>query len=48
MTSDTWVQDLKGESFIFSLTNNDKFFLNNKNNAILLRKSKDFIYFGNG
>ncbi len=42
----TGAADPSRESFMFSLTNNEKFFLIAKNSAIYLRKNKDFICFG--
>lgn len=46
-SGDTYVKDESGESFLFSLTTNDKFTLRNSNNA--LRYDSDYgPMFGNG
>jgi hypothetical protein len=45
--SSAWVADSSGSSFLFSITNNDKFKLTATNNAIIQNPSKDSIRFGN-
>jgi hypothetical protein len=45
---DSYVEDLSGESIIFSLTDNEKFTLKNKNKAIYRYNSKSAINFGGG
>jgi hypothetical protein len=43
---DAYIEDVSGESFIFSLTDKQKFTLKNKANAIFRHSNKGPINFG--
>ncbi len=43
---DKWIEDVSGESFIFSLTDKQKFTLKNKANALYRHSDKSGINFG--
>jgi hypothetical protein len=45
---DAYIEDSSGESFIFSLTDDQKFTLKNKNSAIIRYSNKSAINFGAG